>query len=382
MSMFKNNIIVKASNLPFIISGMILFMIIPCRAMGEEDSQAIVKSVNDEVFIRFSGTLQSRITFTSDDDLKRVGFGVRRARFRVSTDIGEKFGIYLQFAGSGTSAFLLDIRGDYYLNDRLTLRTGRFAGAQPRSHSRTPHTHIDAIDRASIAVNWSRMTIGKEGRDYGLEAIWNTPHWELRGFLHNGYNQWNFRSEISDIPATGNLETDGMAYSATVTHWPSGRDALELGAFASINTSQNPATVIGGVGRNYISWSAHAYWGPVQGDQPYRIKADIIGIHYQEVVPFGIQNYIGGSLYNGFLIVPHIELYARGEFWYGDGGSGDPVTQIFATAGGAWSFSALQGRPFVLNRLILAYNLRTQERISIDFDNPAHVLQLQAQFYF
>ncbi len=382
MIMIKNNIIAKAGSTLYIISGMICIILIPFRAMGEEDSRAIVKSINDEISIHFSGTLQPRFTVASDDDLKRVGFGVRRARLNVSTDISEKFGVHLQLDGTGTSAFLLDMWGEYYLSDRLTLRAGRFVGAQPRSYTRTLHTHIDAIDRASIAVNWSRMTIGSTGRDYGLEAIWDTPHWELRGFLHNGYDDWGFRSEISDIPATGNLSTEGMAYSTSATHWPSGRDELELGAFASINTSQNPATVIGGVGRNYITWSTHAYWGPAPGDQPYRVKADVIGIHFQEVVPFGVMNYIGGSLYNGFLIIPQIELYFRGEYWYGDGGNADAINQVYATVGTSYSFSALQGHPFYLNRLMLAYQLRTREHSSIDFDDPAHVLILQAQIYF
>lgn len=368
----------------FLVYGCVMNMTIPADVQGQDDEgRGNVRAVSDNVSVRLGGTLQPRATFASDDDTDRIGFGLRRMRFRAYTDIGERISLFLQMEGSGASATWLDMRGNFRLNDEWTLSTGRFIGAQPRSFARTGHANIDAIDRPAIAERWARMTIGADGRDYGVEATWSRPEWEIRGFLHNGHNRADFRTGISNDPATGGISTDGFAFSASATHWPSGdRNELELGAYAGLNTSQNPLTEIGGVGREYFSYSAHAYWGALPGSQPFRVKADVIGIGYQEVTPFGAHNYMGTSLFGSFLAAPHVELYARGEFWYSDGGDMDGINQVFATVGGSYSLSALWGRPFSQNRIMVAYSLRSAESSSIDFDDPAHVFMVQTQFFF
>lgn len=354
---------------------------ITSEAQAQENEPGIVRTMADDISLGIGGTIQPRLTYTSDQN-ERVGFGLRRMRLRLYTDIGDDLGVFLQMEGSGASATLLDVRGEYYLNDNLTIRAGRFVGTQPRAYARTGHAHIDAIDRPAISDKWARMTIGADGRDYGVEALWNTPNWELRGFLHNGYNGWNFRRGASNDPVDDGISTDGFAFSASATHWPGDRDELELGAYGSVNTSQNPLTEIGGTGRNYYSYSANAYWGPLPGQQPFRVKADFIGISYQEVEPHGIHHHLGASLFGSALVASHIELFAMGEYLYNDLGDASTEKQVFLTAGGSYSISALQDRPFFMNRLILAYNLRTQPSDDIDFDDPAHVVMLQAQFYF
>ena len=361
--------------------GLVITMAAPKNVFGEESESGIVKTATEDVSLRLGGTVQPRVTFTSDEE-DRIGFGLRRLRLRFSANISDQLGLFLQMEGSGASATWLDVRGEYYVNENLTLRTGRFVGTQPRAYARTGHANIDAIDRPAISDKWARMTIGADGRDYGVEALWSNPSWELRGFLHNGHNQLNFRRGISHDPVDDGIATDGMAFSASASHWPGARNELEVGAYVSVNTSQNPLTQISGVGRNYVSYSANAYWGPLPGHQPVRVKADVIGISYQEVEPFGVQNYVGGSLFGGFLLKPHIELFAMGEYWYGDGGELDSLAQVFGTVGGSYSLSALQGGPFTHNRIILAYNLRTQESDSVDFDNVAHVVMMQMQFFF
>lgn len=356
-------------------------------APGKEDGSGWVRTVSEDVKIRMGGTFQSRATYASDLDASgerhaRVGFGIRRMRLRISADFGERFKVFFQMEGSGASATWLDLRGEFQMNEKLTLRAGRFVGAQPRAYARTLHSSIDAIDRPAISEMWARMTIGGDGRDYGVEALLNTPEWELRGFLHNGYNRWNYKTGISSDPATGGIETDGFAFSAAATHWPDGRDRLEIGAYASVSTAKNEFTEVGRIGRNYVSYSAHAYWGPVAGDQPFRVKTDVIGISYQEVEPLDIENYIGASLFSGILVAPHVELFAMGEYWHGDGGGQDGTSQVFATVGGSYSLSALMGRPFTHNRIALSYSLRSMEAETVDFEEPAHVFMMQMQFYF
>ncbi len=371
----------------FVTVGFVLLLTAPERVSAQQDGEGFVRAVSDDVSIRIGGTFQPRVTYASDIDAAgerhdRAGFGIRRMRLRISADFGERLGLFLQMEGSGATVTWLDLRGEYRVDERLTLRTGRLVGAQPRAYARTSHANIDAIDRPAISDMWARMTIGCVGRDYGIEALWSTPSWELRGFLHNGYNRWNYSAGISRDPATGGIETDGFAFSAAATHWPDGRDRLEVGAYASVSTAKNELTEIAQIGRNYVSYSAHAYWGPLAGDQTIRLKTDIIGISYQEVAPWDIENYIGASLFSGFLVAPHIELFAMGEYWHGDGGGQNGTSQVFATVGGSWSLSALLGRPFVHNRIMLAYSLRSMETDSVDFDEPAHVVMMQMQFYF
>ncbi len=368
------------------VAGLVLLLAIPGKAFALQDS-GLVRTVSDDVTIRIGGTLQPRVTYASDLDAAgerhdRVGFGIRRLRVRLTANFGERLGVFLQMEGSGATPTWLDIRGEYRASDHLTLRAGRFVGAQPRAYARTGHAVIDAIDRPAISDMWARMTIGGDGRDYGVEALWNTPRWEVRGFLHNGFNRWNYNQGISRSPATGGIETEGIAFSAAATHWPDGRDRLEIGVYGSMSTAKNELTEIGRVGRNYVSYSAHAYWGPQAGDQPFRMKADVIGISYQEVAPYDIENFIGASLFSGLLVAPHVELYAMGEYWYGDGGGFDKTRQVFATVGGSYSLSALLGRPFTHNRIMLAYSLRSVETGKVDFGDPAHVVMMQMQFYF
>ncbi|MDI6402038.1 hypothetical protein QLX67_08535 [Balneolaceae bacterium ANBcel3] len=370
----------KISNI-LLLAGCALCLLLPGKTNAEDANRGVVLTAND-VSVRLSGTLQPRVTFASDDDVERVGFGVRRMRVRLSANISDRMGVFLQMEGSGGNATWLDIRGEYYLNNNLTLRTGRFVGTQPRAYARTGHAVIDAIDRPAISDMWARMTIGADGRDYGVEAIWSDVNREFRAFLHNGHNQLNYRQGLSNVPSTGGVKTEGFAFSGSATWWPDQRNGLEVGAYASVNTSQNPLTAIGGVGRNYYSYSANVYWGPQPGDQPFRLKADFIGISYEDVEPFGQENYLGASLFGAVLAAPHIELFAMGEYWYADNGDADSSGRMFGTVGASYSLSALQGRPFALNRIIFTYGLRTLESDSIDFDDAAHVFMMQAQFYF
>lgn len=375
----------------FFISGLLLSGAAE-TLIAQDGSRGNVRAVSDDISIRLGGTIQPRLTYTTDDE-DRIGYGLRRLRFRLYTDIGDNLGVFLQMEGSGSAATWLDIRGEYRVHNHLTIRTGRFVGAQPRAYARTLHSAIDAIDRPAISDKWARKTIGADGRDYGVEALWNSPRWELRGFLHNGYNQSNFRRGISNDPVAGGVKTDGFAFSAAGTYFPGARDAFQAGLYASVNTAQNPLTVVTHpdvnqqFARNYISYSAHAYYGALPGDQPYRVKADLIGISYQDVKPeghdaMGVHNYLGGSLFGALLASPCVELFAMGELWYGDMGNADQIIRTYGTVGGSYSLSARAGRPFALNRIILTYSLRTKESKSIDFEDPAHVFMMQTQFYF
>lgn len=367
---------------------VILFM--SQASYGRDDDAGVVRTGSDNISIRVGGTMQTRLTYAIDggvneleESTSRLGFGIRRTRFLIYTDIGDRIGLFFQMEGSGGTVSWLDLRGEYRIGDKTVLRMGRFVGAQPRAFARTSHSKADGVDLPVIAEKWGRMTIGSDGRDYGVEANWYLSEFELRAFVHNGYNKFNYCSAIGQEPVTGGVNTDGLAVSLAGTYKPGALENIEMGGFASLNTSRNPLTAVDGVGRNYFSYSFHSYWGPLPGDQAVRLKADVIGIQYQEVEPFGSENSIGASFFGGVLAAPHIEIFARGEYWHSDRGGRESVEAIYGTAGGTFSLSALKGDPFVANRISLAYSLRTQHCDDMSLDrNPAHVFMVHTQFCF
>src|SRR5690554_3610959 len=121
---------------------------------SELHAQQNVTVAGQDVQFRLGATIQPRFTYYSsnlnDDSIEQTGFGLRRFRLKNYINIGDKWTVFSQLEGSGLNAQLLDMRVEYKLNSKITLRTGRFAGTQPRSMAFTLHSDIDAIDRPAI----------------------------------------------------------------------------------------------------------------------------------------------------------------------------------------------------------------------------------------
>jgi hypothetical protein len=353
-----------------------------------QSGQPNVSIGGQDVSVRLGFTVQPRFTYAYEavnnaDAIERMGFGVRRYRMRATTSFGSDFRLFTQLEGSGTSATLIDLRAEYKLNDKIWLRLGRFVGAHPRVMALTPLGEIDHIDRPAIAALWASNTIGGDARDYGLEMLYTTPQLHYRLFLSNGHNGNNYRNEPANASITGNTADKGMAVNGMVSFFPESIKGAEVGAHAGVNQSKNPNTISArapGVGRGFTTTSAYAYWGARPGDQPVRVKFDILSVHYDKIVLANgsdfQQNFMGAALMGAYAVLPEFEVLATLENYNLDqDNSASEVRSI--TLAGSYSFSKARGGAFSTQKMTVGYILKDQR----GRDNPSHMLVVKFQIH-
>lgn len=357
-------------------------------AVAQETAPTVATSAPD-IRVEIRGAFQPRLSygFTSGtpDDIERLGLGIRRARLRATTTVASRFGAHYDVdIGSGTLTSI-DLFGFYSPSPHWLLRFGYLAGAQPRAATFTSMTQIDAVDRAAIAERWARGTIGSSGRDFGVEARFQTATTRFHLFLHNGDGSFsrtrgNFRESASGGDATRGIDRTDFAVSTYLGYMPSALAGLEVGAFAGYNGSENPNTAAaeGADGRAYSTYAAHVYWGANPGSQPVRLKADLLGIHYE--APDGssldAQHLIGYSMMGAVRLLNNGEAFARYE---GLHPFADEGADTYLTAGLSYSLSARRGEAYHRERVTLAY-----ANAYPDSAEPArqHLVVLQFQFVF
>jgi len=344
-------------------------------------SQTPINVAGQDINFRIGATFQPRFSYGSDIESEntRLGFGVRRLRFRTYVGIGSNLSLFTQLEGSGTSVQFLDIRVDYKIRPDLTLRFGRFAGAQPRSMALTLHNDIDAIDRIAIAEYWTKHQTGTDARDYGIEAVYKPNRFEYRFFVHNGSNQLNFRSSINDESATQFSNRNELAFSSMVRFFPNNSPNSELGIFAGFNGTRGAY----GAPKNSYSIAAHAYHGTFPGHFPIRFKLDVIHTQFNKVrstmpsQPILDQQFTGASGFTGYLLRPDTEVFVRGEIYRHTNLSpiGEDVTIL--QVGTTRSFTIGKSKPFQ-NKLTLAYGYRDDTVLR----SSTRLLQAQFQLFF
>jgi hypothetical protein len=374
--------------LPLIIAVLTFLMTGLSGFWVSAQAQSNVSIGGQEVSVRLGFTVQPRFTYAYEavnnaDAIERIGFGVRRYRMRATTSFGTDFRLFTQLEGSGTNATLIDLRGEYKLNDKVWLRFGRFVGAHPRVMAITLLGDIDHIDRPAIAALWASNTIGGDARDYGLEMMYTTPQLQYRLFLANGHNGTNFRNEPASGSITGNTSNKGMALNAMVSYTPENISGAEFGFHAGVNQSKNPNTIsprAAGVGRGFVTSSAYAYWGARPGDQPIRVKFDVVSVQYDEIRLANGSDYqqlfLGAALMGAYAVRPEFELVATLENYNLDtDNSGSEVRSI--TLAGSYSFSKARGGAFSTQKMTVGYVLKDQQ----SRDNPSHMLVVKFQIH-
>ena len=353
---------------------LFLFLLIPQTSSAQDDQFPKID---------FWGAFQPRISYGAMEDtsatLNRFGYGIRRARIRAEVMLVEKLGVrYDADFASGTFQSV-DLFAFYRFSDNVTMRFGIMPSAQPRAHIFTPIPQIDSFDRAAIAEQWAGSTLGGGGRDFGIDLQYQTPEWTAVAFLHNGDGSFsrvrgNFSQTISSESATRGIERSVMATSFYVAHRFASLKGVEIGGYVSQNTSKNPNTVGPmGVGRDYVSYAAHAYYGANPGSQPFRLKLDVIGISFQgddEQERFGV-SILGAARLNAYT-----ELFARYENAQQDTQIDDTGTDFF-TAGLSFSLSKFNGGNFSDQRATLGYSM-----LESPSGNQQHLIVLQWQFMF
>jgi hypothetical protein len=372
---------------------LIAALMLACIARAQDPTASLqFRLADDDVTLRLGGTAQVRAAYAREsnpigDAVERVGFGVRRLRARAYVDIGPRVNLFIQGEGASSGATLLDLRATYKLSRTTSVRAGRFVLAQPASFGRTIHYHIDAVERPVAAREWASLTVGPDGRDFGVELYHKGPQVRARVALHNGDGSWdratgNFREDVGVGSATRESDRSALAVSGSVSYRVPLLDGLDVGAYASLSGG-NARTVFARTGRGYASYAAHVYWGRLPGSQPVRIKLDVVGIQYDELA-LGSRlvndHFAGGALFGAVRLFGSAEVFARYDLVeaVGDTRSSD-IHSTFYTVGGSFSASALAGRDYHRDRVTLGWTGRFDE----DHDGLAvHGATLQAQLVF
>ncbi len=347
---------------------LIFALLLTASSIGKAQTPVTISS--GDMQLRIGGTLQSRVSYLSNPNLdpfapeKQYGIGVRRARIRFYGTINPKVRLFLQIEGSGPTATLTDMRAEWDVTDRTMFRVGRFVGAQPQSMSLTLHHEIDALDRAAIAENWARTTIGADARTYGVEVVHRLDEFELRSFIHSGSNSRNIRGGVSDGNNHFGQNTAAIAVSGMARYLPKSHPNSEAG----VHIGHNPTRASDP--RRYSDASAHVYWGSRVGEQPTRVKLDLIGVHFS-----ARHATAGVTLFAGHLIRDDVEVFARAERYDGNtqGNRIDRGPNTYLTAGAHYKLLDWA------NRLTFAYSLKRNDSPIVD---PIHLITAQWQVYF
>ena len=331
--------------------------------------------------IDFWGAFQPRISYGSMEDsaatTNRFGYGIRRARIRAEVMLMEKLGVrYDADFASGTFQSV-DLFAFYRFSDRVTMRFGVMPSAQPRAHIFTPIPQIDGFDRPAVAEQWAGATLGGGGRDFGLDIQYHTPEWTAVAFLHNGDGSFsrargNFSQTISSESATRGIDRAVMATSIFVAYRIPSLKGVEIGGYLTQNQSKNPNTAgASGVGREYLSYAAHAYYGANPGSQPVRLKFDLIGINFQGDEE---QERLGVNIFGAVRLNTYMELFARYENIQRDT---DFDGTDFISGGLTFSLSKLMGGNYSDQRATFGYSM-----LESPSGNQQHLVVLQWQFMF
>ncbi|MEX0685521.1 MAG: hypothetical protein WD267_10995 [Balneolales bacterium] len=359
-------------------------------AQSEDKQERSVTIGGSDISVRLGGTIQPRVAYayekgSNGENSERFGFGVRRMRLTLSTEIDNTILIFTQLEGaSPTGASFVDLRFGYRFSDSFLIQGGRFIGAEPRCFAITLQNEMDAIERAAIAVAWSAQTLGTDGRSYGIEAVLKMMDWELRSFLHNGYNKDNFRTFVDDDLFISSGNTNWPAAAFSLVHRPPSLSGVEAGIYGGYNPSKNPNTELDGRGRRYFDYSSYLYWGAIPGSQSFRVKADFIGIRYENIDPIvpgdsdRKQDFFGWAVFGAWRPFVPFESFVRIER-YGNYTEVDNIFREFVTAGLTYSRSALLNQPFKNQRITLAYSNRLSEYTNEDIRHSI-ILQLQLVF--
>lgn len=361
--------------------GLVLLLVGPVFAQ---------KNTQMDVGLDLGGLVQTEASYgwiqntEAEEERTRLGFNLRRVRLRATAQVGPKAGAFIHLDADDGDFGILDAFVFYAFNPRLRFRMGRMASAQPRALIPTPVVAMDATERAAIALLWNGGTLGMKGRDFGIDLRYKTAQAEAILFVHHGDGSFDrLRSTyqpniVGDVTGGAAWGVEDMAVSGYLAFTPKSLRGVEVGGFMGYNGRKNPNTTVNDEGREYLSYAGHLYWGALPGSQSVRLKADVIGVAYEETPVVSSQQTLGLSLLGAVAVHRAAEVFARVES-YNPNLDAEGLQLLFVTAGMSFSLSQLRGRPYQQERITFGYNTRLAE---VD-DVPTHhlaVLQLQLAF--
>jgi hypothetical protein len=146
-----------------------------------------------------------------------------------------------------------------------------------------------------------------------------------------------------------------LATTGSIAYRPVGLKGIEVGGFAGYNPTAGPNTQVNGIGREYITYGMHAYYGADPGSQRFRIKVDAVGTTFEPLPGQDSQVSAGVAILLAASPARGTEAFVRGEALEVDlNGSND--ADGFFTAGMTFSPSARRGDAFFRERLTLAWS--------------------------
>lgn len=294
---------------------------------GTPAAQGVVGGADASLAV--PGGVQPRVGVDRQSEVERPGFGIRRAELQARVRLGQLGAEY--DAELLTPSFqAIDLSAFAGLSDRVQVRGGRLAGAQPRALVPTSYTVIDAVDRAAIAERSALATIGPTHTAVALGP-----------------------SPLAESDRTG------LALSTALWHAPAASPGVERGASAGAGAGNERAAVPSPDGlaeQSHVTGSAHLYGGALPGSQPLHPKADPLSLRDDGVdapdagsaqVSVGVSGLVAARVFS------YGEAFARAEWCWADA-AGDP----HGTDALSYGLSAARGGPYAASRLALAYTGR------------------------
>ena len=314
----------------------------------------------------WGGTVQVRMGYTphvaSSDEA--LNLDARRIRARGKVRAGERWTLFAQAEGAHFDLRMLDLRLTYHISEHLALQAGRMVVAQPAAYATTTHFTIDALERPGSTRAWAKGSFSSDGRDTGVQALWQRDGTTARIAWHQGLGRW--RDAWSDLP--GQL-------SFAIRHQLAPEADWDIGLYASQRLYGLQTDATGGQWGK--AWAAHLYWGALPGSQPMRFKLDVLGAQSLSATTLGQMR--GVSVLGARSIGRALEWFGRGERIVRETNAGHNLpSQFLATTGLSLSPSAWRGGAFSRERLTLSWECEYTD----DNGWNGHVLVLQAQWVF
>ena len=256
-----------------------------------------------DIKFKVGGTVQAMASFSETaKDTNLVGFGLRRVRLKVTGSFGDKIQAYIQTEFTNPS--LTDALIDYFIQDNMKLRIGRYKVAGVLGGGLTSHHKIDIVERARIGQEWGARTVGSSFRDFGVSAIGNLGDFNYFVSIFNGSGgDVNIKSSQK---GKSSIVNNGVSVSGLFEFKPQNVRGLNIGGYVGQGNK---------VYNDYISYSGHVYWEP----RPIRIKAEYVSIIDKNTSTDITTN--GFYLMGAYGINKSVELLARFEMF-------DPITNI------------------------------------------------------
>ena len=194
------------------------------------------------------GSLQPRFALRDDGTTRAWGFGLRRTRVRLVGHPVSRVRVFLQLAADNGNFYVIDASTTVRFSAALSLKAGRFVGAQPGAFALQKHQFTTSVSFPVIAHAWARRTRHPDGRDFGLQLQWRQGPWESDTLLHNGDGSWARLGKCSGRgwPSGPGPWAGGGALSQAVRYTTvAGGSDFEIGGFLGFDFGRGGPLFVG-----------------------------------------------------------------------------------------------------------------------------------------